>query len=102
MARYTNMTDSELDGLLLLAYFPKNKEKLNLSKQDTFINTILKKISDNKLESELGENMIYFFPRDVQLANETGIYILQGFLSDIRIVKMAALKTFDDFKGMIK
>ena len=96
------MTDSELDGLLLLAYFPKNKEKLNLSKQDIFINTILKKVSDNELSSELGENMIAFFPKEIQNSKDIGLYILQGFLSDIRIVKMAALKTFDDYKGIIK
>ena len=96
------MTDSELNGLLLLAYFPKNKERLNLSNQEIFINTVLKKIIDNNLENELGENMICFFPKDIQKSKDTGIYILQGFLSDIKIVKMAALKTFDDYKGLIK
>jgi hypothetical protein len=95
------MTDSELDGLLLLAYFPNNKEKLNLSRQDLFVNTILSKVAEYNLEDELGENMINFFPQKVRDSKEPGKHILQGFLSDIRIVKMAALKTYDDFREML-
>ncbi len=96
------MTDSELDGLLLLAFYPSHKEKLNLSNREIFINTILKKIYINKLDAELGENMIEFFPKEAKDRIESGVHILQAFLSDIRIVKMAALKTYDDYRGFIK
>lgn len=102
MTRYTNMTDAELDGLLLLSYYPNKKEKLNLSDKELFFNIILKKIIENNLESELGENMIEFFPRSIKNSKDHGLYILQAFLSDIKVVKMAALKTYDDFKGHIK
>jgi hypothetical protein len=99
MHRYHQMTDSQLDGLLLLAYFPKRKEKLNLSSKDNFSHSILKRIKELELEDELGENMIPFLPTNNAIS---GVSLVEAFFSDIRIIKMAALKTFDENKDFIK
>lgn len=96
------MTEKELDGLLLMAYFPTRKERLNLSHKDIFINTIIDKIIKNDLKSEFGENVIFFLPSDIKSRNETGEFILETFLGDMVLFKLAALKTFDDFQGHIK
>jgi hypothetical protein len=96
------MTDSELDGLLLLAYFPGRKDKLNLSRKETFLNSIVERIIKNNLESELGENIISFLDIKIIEKKEIGIIVFKTFMADIQIVKMAALKTFDEYKEMIK
>lgn len=102
MTRYHNMTDSELDGLLLLAYFPGRKDKLNLTRKETFLNSIIERITKNNLESELGDSIISFLDITKIEKNDMGIIVFKTFISDIKIVKMAALKTFDDYKEMIK
>lgn len=102
MPRYTNMTDTQLDGLILLAFFPKNQGKVNLSDRDSFINLIVKKIEENDLIEEFGENVASFFHSPYKNTKSVGVCAYACLMSDIRIYKMAALKTYDDFKGTIK
>lgn len=102
MTRYKNMTETELDGLLVLSFFPNKKEKLNLSNKDIFIHLILKKLDDHNLLSEFGENVITFFSSETQKKRDVGIFIYEAFLADIKVFKMAALKTFDENKECIK
>lgn len=102
MTRYHNMTESEIDGILLLSFFPKKKEKLNLTNRENFINLILKKLEDHDLLSEFGENVTSFLSKDAQAKKDLGFYIYESFLADIKVYKMAALKTFDEYKEIIK
>ena len=105
MTRYEQLTESELDGLLMLAFFPNKKEKLNLSNREIFINTIMARIDINNLEVEYGESIIEMLKRTSKSFPKTltpawMAYIMA--LTDIRILKMAALMVFDENKEMIK
>jgi hypothetical protein len=102
MSRYTKLSDNELNDLLMLAYYPKRRERLNLNIKEIFTNTIIEKIIENDLLEELGDNVIKFLPFNGKDKHPIGVIIVQSFMSDIRVIKMAALKTYDDFEGMIK
>lgn len=95
------MTESELDGLLLLAYFPKRKEKLNLANRDIFITTIMKKISDCKLENEFGESFVALLPSPYNSEDINGASVYMAALCEYNLFKMAALKTYDDYKEFV-
>jgi hypothetical protein len=96
------MTDSELDGLLLLSLYPNKKEKINLSSKEVFVNLIIQKLESYDLLSEFGYNVIFFLNDSCNQKKDTGILIYESFMSDIKIFKMAALKTFDEFMESIK
>jgi hypothetical protein len=102
MTRYKNMTEAELDGLIILSFYPKKKEKLNLSNKEIFIHLIIKKLEDADLLSEFGENVISFFNIEIEKKKDIGVLIYEAFLADIKVFKMAALKTFDENKECIK
>jgi hypothetical protein len=102
MTRYKNMTEAELDGLIILSFYPKKKEKLNLSNKEIFIHLIIKKLEDADLLSEFGENVISFFNIEIEKKKVIGVLIYEAFLADIKVFKMAALKTFDENKECIK
>jgi hypothetical protein len=104
------MTDAELDGLLLLAFHPKKRERLNLSDKELFSQIILSEIAQKDLEEEFGENLIFFTqttPVSLQSAHPKkeltpGILAFRIFTMDMKIVKMSALKTFDESKEITK
>lgn len=96
------MTDTQLDGLILLAFFPKNQGRVNLSDRESFINLIMKKIEENNLIEEFGENVASFFYPPYKDTKSVGECAYACLLADIRIYKMAALKTYDEYKGVIR
>ncbi len=105
------MTDAELDGLLLLAFHPKKREKLNLTDKELFLHIIVDQIKASCLESEFGENIIHFVtikptptdPKEVKAPRtDLGYIAFLIFTIDMKLVKMSALKTFDEYKESLK
>ena len=97
MNRYQKMTEPELDSLLLLAFDPTKREKLNLSTREMLFDIVMEKISNAQLETEFGENVAVLLPSHEKY-NELGFIIFASIFSDIRLIKMAALKTYDENK----
>jgi len=95
------MTDSELDGLLLLSFHPKKREKLNLSDKELFLYTIVDQIKVFNLEKEFGENIIHFVSKTTA-EKDLGMIAFLIFTIDMKLVKMSALKTFDENKELLK
>lgn len=95
------MTEPELDSLLILAYHPNKREKLNLHDRDLFFSMIAEIIMTYQLETEFGENVAVFLPHHERY-NELGFLIFSSIFSDIKLLKMAALKTYDENREYFK
>ena len=103
MMRYIKLTSSEIDSLLMMAFYPNRVEKINLNTKEDFENLILKKISHHELEEDFSENILIFSKLDKKEYNKNSCkYIFQIITCDQHIYKMAALKAFDDNKEFIK
>lgn len=100
--RYIKLSDYELDGLLVLAFYPNKKEKINISSKEIFENEIIKKLITDNLTSEFGENVIFFVSKEKlkKRTIEQGDLIYFGIMAEVRILKMAALKTYDENKEL--
>lgn len=95
MNRYVKLSDSELDSLLLLSFYPNKKEKINIGR-DFFYTSILSKIEDYQWQEDFSENLLVFlFNMDVSKIDLNKI-VSSAIFSDLRILKMVALKTFHE------
>jgi|688.fasta_scaffold866109_2 hypothetical protein len=100
MTRYLKLSDAELDGLLTLAYYPLKREKFNFSHYETFSTTILIKIASNKLQEEFGDNILELSKELKSLSIGEIVYSVMNI--DMKLAKMAALKTYDENKDLFK
>lgn len=96
------MTESQLDNLLIMAYYPRKVEKINLSNDDIFINFIMKRISDLNLKVEFGEAVVSLFPPPYNNMGLSYECLFVAALADLRLFKMAALKTYDENRELAK
>lgn len=102
MTRYHKLSETELNDLLIISFFPKKKERLNLYERDIFNHTIVQKIIENNLKEEFGEQVLFFTKIEVRNKQEIHSLIIDSFLLDLKIFKMAALKLYDEYKEFIK
>jgi hypothetical protein len=91
---YEKLTEAELDQFLLISYLPNKKDKINFSDKDTFVSLIVSRIQQMKIEDDFGENLI-FFTRIDSIEN-LNLLASKIFCLEMKIVKMAALKTYHD------
>lgn len=94
------MTENELDNLLMLNYHPKRKDKVMLSLRDNFINTIITRIVDAKLETEFGDTLAKL--AGLNRSHREGHYCFTGFVADMKQVKIAALMLYHDNVELLK
>ena len=108
---YFKLTESELDMLLLNAFYPKKKERINFSDTDNFKYMILTLIQDFDIVAEFVNSLLAFakinksdfFDKDKakrDLAISLHLFNLVNI--DIKILKMAALKAYHDNKEYIR
>lgn len=100
MARYLKLSEAELDGLLTLSYYPSKRDKFNFNDYETFVSTILTKLSDNNLEEEFGDNILELI-KNLE-SKPIGLIVFSVLNIDMKIAKMAALKTYDENKDSFK
>ena len=93
---YEKLTEAELDQFLLISYLPMRKDKINFSDKDTFVSLIVSKIQQMKAEEDFGENLIFFTKKSSPKVNDEFILASRIFCLEMKIVKMAALKTYHD------
>jgi hypothetical protein len=103
MTRYYKLTNSELDSLLLLAYLPKRIDKINLFNKDELVEQVLYRLAELDLKDEFSDNIAFFLlPKIISKNSYPPSIIHDVIMCDIRIYKMAALKTFDENREYIK
>lgn len=93
---YQKLTEAELDQYLLIHCYPSIKDKVNLSDRENFITYVFSKIRSSKLESEFGENLVHFVKKDIH--SDSYAVVAEIFCCEMKLAKMAALKTFHDDK----
>jgi len=104
MTRYDKLSDSELDNLVMLSYHPKKREKLNLSARENFINIIMEKISDHNLQIDFGDCLINLIHKNIKFKKEEilPMTVYLTVVSEMRILKIAALMLYDENREIIK
>lgn len=107
MTRYEKLLDSELDNLLVLNFHPSRKERINFNDYSVFSELIIKKIKAYMIGDDFGDNILFFLsvsnkPSKNKKEQKTGELIFMALDCDMRIYKMAALKTFDENKELIR
>jgi hypothetical protein len=93
---YEKLSEAELDQYLLISYLPMRKDKINFSDKDTFVSLIVAKIIQLKIEEDFGENLILFAKKDTPWLDDLSLLVSKVFCLEMKIVKMAALKTYHD------
>ena len=100
MAQYQKLTDSELDGLLMLGFHPKRKDRASLSQRELFDSTIIPRIDAAKLQGEYADNVAHFLGLTKKMLTSENCFAMMT--ADMRILKMAALKTYHEFSELLK
>ena len=100
MVNYNLLTTSEIDGLLMMNYQPKRKEKVSLSDRSHFEFHILTRIRMTALQEEFGKNILFFLDKNNEFKKPKTAY--EVFAADMHIFKMAALKTYHEFTEILR
>jgi 3-methyladenine DNA glycosylase AlkD len=95
--RYERLSEVEIDGLLTIAYsIYTNSKNLNT---EYFIESVMKKIVHHKLEQEFSETLLRLVDSNDKETHEIVFIIVN---TPIKIIKLAALKTYDDYREFLK
>lgn len=104
MTRYDRLSESELDGLLFLAYYPGKKDKKNISSRDEFLDLFMARIEYYKCGIEFGEALVTILSEKKIISSSINASTLAHIIitTDIKLLKMAALRVYDEHKEMMK
>lgn len=106
---YNKLTEAELDMLLLNAFYPKKKERINFSDIDNFKYMILNLVQEHDICDEFVDSLLSFLAIDKKDFSEGNKksdkdkqplafhkHLFKIINIDIKFLKMSALKAFHD------
>lgn len=102
MIAYEKLSEAELDQYLLISFLPSRNDKINFSNREVFVGLIFSKLRSLELVEEFGENLIHFTCKAISKEVQNYELIAEVFCLDMKRAKMAALKTYHEFREQLK
>lgn len=95
--KYETLSTLELDNLIKMNLNIKTPTREGLSNRDVFCDSILNKIKNLNLDEDFVANLFIFIDK-----KKTQNIYFEVLTCDIKLLKMAVLKTIDENKEIIK